>query len=221
MPLLKGKMCRRSPIRHSKLTKLRLPLDFLRQQKDLNLYVDIFFVNGSPFFLSKSGNINYISATFLKSRKASEILQAIKRDINKYEKRGFHITDMHGDNEFDIDAIKDAILPTIVHAYSKNEHVGEVENTVKFIKMRARCVCHSTPYKRFIILMTRSLIELVVDMINVFPRKNGVSDTMSPAAMVDGKNKLDMGMKMLAFGSYAMVYVGTENNMKQRSVPGI
>ena len=54
-----------------------------------------------------------------------------------------------------------------------------------------------------------------------FPSKNGVSDTMSPAAMVDGKNKLDMGMKMLEFGSYAMVYVGTKNNTKQRSVPAI
>ena len=140
IPLLKGKMCRRSPIRHPRRTKMRLPLEFLRQHKDLNLFVDIFFVNGSPFFLSKSGNINYISVSFLKSRKASEILEAIKKHINKYQTRGFHITDVHGDNEFDIDGIKDAILTTIVHAYAKNEHVGEVENTVKYIKMRARCV---------------------------------------------------------------------------------
>ena len=70
IPLLKGKMCRRSPIRHPRQTKMRLPLEFLRQHKDLNLFVDIFFVNESPFFLLKSGNINYISVSFFEINKS-------------------------------------------------------------------------------------------------------------------------------------------------------
>ena len=39
--------------------------------------------------------------------------------------------------------------------------------------------------------------------------------------IVEGKKKLDMKMKMLEFGSYAMIYICTSSNMKQRSVPGI
>ena len=44
---------------------------------------------------------------------------------------------------------------------------------------------------------------------------------MGPAILVEGKQKLDFVKKRIEFGAYAMVYVGTHNNMKKRSVPEI
>ena len=44
---------------------------------------------------------------------------------------------------------------------------------------------------------------------------------MSPATIVTGKNRTDMNNKYIAFGSYAMAYTETKNNMKRRSVPAI
>ena len=44
---------------------------------------------------------------------------------------------------------------------------------------------------------------------------------MGPAMLVEVKQKLDFGKKRIEFGAYAMVYVGTHNNMKKRSVPEI
>ena len=39
--------------------------------------------------------------------------------------------------------------------------------------------------------------------------------------LVEGKHKLDFGKKRIKFGAYAMVYVGTHNNMKKRSLSSI
>ena len=37
---------------------------------------------------------------------------------------------------------------------------------------------------------------------------------MGPPMLVEGKQKLDLGKKRIEFGAYAMLYVGTHNNMK-------
>ena len=39
--------------------------------------------------------------------------------------------------------------------------------------------------------------------------------------IVEGKQKLYLSKKRLEFGAYALVYVGTSNNMKSRGVPAI
>ena len=62
--------------------------------------------------------------------------------------------------------------------------------------------------------MTQSLIEGVIDMLDFFPSKNAISDTMGPAMLIEGKHKLDFGKKRIEFGAYAMVYLGTHNNIK-------
>ena len=51
--------------------------------------------------------------------------------------------------------------------------------------------------------------------------KNGVSNTVSPATIVECKPKLDFSKPTISFGSYALVYTQTTNDMKTRSVPGI
>ena len=61
--------------------------------------------------------------------------------------------------------------------------------------------------------MTRSLIERVVYSLNRFPYKNGVSDTLSPLTIVEGRPKVDMGQNNIVFHSYGMVHIGTTNTM--------
>lgn len=69
--------------------------------------------------------------------------------------------------------------------------------------------------------MTRDLIEGITTWLNNFPPTNGVSRTLSPSTIVLGKAPPDASRKRISFGSYAMVYIGTTNRMKARSVPGI
>ena len=50
-------------------------------------------------------------------------------------------------------------------------------------------------------------------MLTFFPSKNATSDTMGTALLVEGKQKLYFGKKIIGFGAYAMMYIGTHNNM--------
>ena len=44
---------------------------------------------------------------------------------------------------------------------------------------------------------------------------------MIPETIVTGASKPDFNRKITPFGRYAMIYTGTENNMKSRIVPTV
>ena len=69
--------------------------------------------------------------------------------------------------------------------------------------------------------MVQSLIAYVVKWINSLPSKNVNPSTMIPFMIVEGKGNPDFNHKRIKFGSYAMVYTGTTNDIKIRSVPAI
>ena len=125
------------------------------------------------------------------------------------------------DSEFDKEKLKDLPEPGILYTYAREEHVGIIERSVRSIKERCRSTVHGMPYKRMTILMVKSLVEGVVGMMNAFPSKQGISDTLSPTTIVEGNPKLDLKRKIITFGTYALVYTTTSNNMKSRAVPGI
>ena len=104
--VMQGEMKRKKPNTHNKIPKLALTLSVSQQHKQITMYIDIFYVNRFPFFLSKTGKLNFLSGTKLKSRSGREIINEIERDINKHEQRGFDITDIHGDNEFNIQSLR-------------------------------------------------------------------------------------------------------------------
>ena len=131
------------------------------------------------------------------------------------------MTDFHGDSEFDKKKLKDFLEPVILHIYARYEHIGVIERLVRSIKEIWQSTVNGIPYKRITILMVRSLVEGMVAMMNTFPSKQGVSDTLSPSNIVEGKPKLDLKRKMITFGTYALVYTRTSNNMKARAVLGI
>jgi hypothetical protein len=69
--------------------------------------------------------------------------------------------------------------------------------------------------------MIQSLLATVVKWLNAFPNKNGISRTMSPSNIVEGKPNPDFNIKRIVYGSYAMVYIDTDNTMNARSIPAI
>ena len=56
---------------------------------------------------------------------------------------------------------------------------------------------------------------------NRIPSQEGADRNYNPAAIVEGRNKIDMSKKIIAYGAYAEVQFGTQNNIKNRSIPGI
>ena len=80
---------------------------------------------------------------------------------------------------------------------------------------------HAAPYKILPKVMTVGLVMGSIKLLNAFPSATGVSKTMSPATIVLGLPKPNMKYKRIVFGSNALVYTGTNNNMDARSMPAI
>ena len=46
-------------------------------------------------------------------------------------------------------------------------------------------------------IMMQYLVEEAVELLNYFPSKNSVSETIIPSIVVEGKGKIDMGLKSI------------------------
>ena len=149
------------------------------------------------------------------------ILKYINDIIQIYKKQGLNITNIHGDGEFNMEELRSSIRPIRLHISAPQEHVPEVEKSIKTIKERCRCATHAVPYKQYMKLMTISLIESMNDWLNLFPSKNGISKTMSISTIVKGRRKPVFNKKTVPFGAYFTIYTSTMNNMKSRGLPGI
>ena len=181
-PLLQGKMNRVKP-----LTKqgAQIPPSqhILKNYPNLELFTDFFFVNQLPFLLTTSSKIHFLTTQSGETRSKSAITKGLQNVINIYETRGFNITDVHGDNEFDINTLREALRPSTLHIYGAEEHVAPIERAIRTVKERCRLMCYSLPYKRYTKIMVHSLVEYVVHWLNAFPTRNGASNTMSPSTM--------------------------------------
>lgn len=129
VPLLQGKKTRTHPSCADKSSRLPLPSCVLEHHMHVHLYIDIFYVNGMAFFHTKSGKLNFVSVQYIKNRKLQEIISGLDVIIAKYADRGFKITDIHGDPEFDGDTFKNAFPEINFHIYTQGEHVGIIERS--------------------------------------------------------------------------------------------
>jgi hypothetical protein len=213
-------MTRQKPI-SNKVCRIPLPPPIQKNHTSIQLFIDFFYVNKLPFLHTKSSKINFLSIQSGKTRSTASIKAGLDTVIDIYNARGFDITDIHGDNEFNIASLKQHLLPTATHIYGANEHVGVIERSIRTVKERCRSMCHTVPYKKYTKLMTIALVESAIYWLNSFPSDNGVSDTLSPANIVLGRPNIDFNHNKIVFGSYALVYAGTKNNMKSRSIPAI
>ena len=82
------------------------------------------------------------------------------------------------------------------------EHVSEVERSIRVIKERFRSVYHRLPFQRMPKLMIRLGVMEAARWLNTFPAKHGISDTYSPRMIITGKGiDYDKQCKT-AFGAY-------------------
>ena len=220
-PLIKGTMVRTKPTAVRVNTK-PLPQQILSKHPSLQLYIDFFYVNKIPFLHTKCSIFGYLTAHGGVGRGLTSIKNIMDKVINLYEARGFHIADIHGDNEFDVPSLHDYLAPIIIHIYGRGEHVANIERSNRTVKQKCRTICHALPYRRYTKLMTIMLVDFVLFWLNAIPSHNDNTIThISPSNIVKGSPKPDFKYKHLAFGTYCLVYVTTNNNMKARSVTAI
>jgi hypothetical protein len=147
----------------------------------------------------------------------TEILDIIKT----YSARGFRIVCIHADIQFK--ALKDRNrFPGIkVNICGRGEHIPEIERFIRVIKERARCYFAMLPFRTIPNIMVLHLIKTVMFYINAFVWRRGVSQILSPGAILEGET-LDYNVHFpVIFGEHAHVYDGTDNTMKARTTGAI
>jgi hypothetical protein len=204
---LKGKTTRRKPAPVAP-SYVKIPKEFLNLHGDVFLTLDIFFVNKLPFLLTLSRKICYTTVQHLGGQTVSEIFKSFKAVYQHYIRRGFRITTVHADGEFA--PLKSLIvsMPSgpAVNLASSNEHVSEIERRIRVVKERCRATRHNLPFTRIPKLLTIHVVTNAVMLLNSFPTKGGVSDTLSLKTILTGES-LDYKKHLrLQIGQYCQVH---------------
>jgi hypothetical protein len=213
---LKGKTTR-SGGEHVKTVITDINNEIMDRYRHITLTGDIMFVNKVPFFMTVSRAIKFGTAEMIADRKNHTIVVAIKQVIAAYSKRGFVITHLLMDGEFEPIRSDLALLGVNLNVASSNEHVPEIERHIRTVKERVRCVYNTLPFKT---LPDRLIIELVyyaTFWLNSFPPNDGISKKDCPRVIITGI-RIDYNKHcQLEFGSYAQVHEDHDNTMSSRT----
>ena len=200
---------------------VKIPAPIIEQYKDVRLFIDIFWVNGSPFFHTISEWIKFRTVAPITNRKKRTLHMETQAVIDMYEARGFTITRVEGDREFA--CITNELLPIPINIADADDHVPQVERSVRTIKERTRCLLQGLPFKRIPKAMIRASVENSNKVLNISPPKNGVSRTLSPLTIMTGRPNINYNDLKIEFGAYAQVFEDNDptNTVKARTTGAI
>ena len=111
--------------------------------------------------------------------------EGIKKAINVYDSRGIHIHNLNTDNEFE--CIKDDILPVQLNVVAAEEHVGDVERSIRTMKEGTKCDIQRLPYTRYPRAMVRGCVIKWANDLNQLPSTYGISTDLSSTTLLTGK----------------------------------
>jgi Reverse transcriptase (RNA-dependent DNA polymerase)/Zinc knuckle len=218
---LKGTAVKHSLSHVESVKFISLPDYILEHHKDITLCVDIFYVQKLMFLTTISRKVRFRTVTPIADRSKKTILKELGDIIRIYSVRGFTVTNIHGDNEFE--CVRYDILPCALNIVTADDHVGEIERSIRTIKERVRTLIHGLPFRRLPRLMVREMVFAAVKLLNQFPVSGGISDTMSPYTIMTGRPSIDFNALKLEFGLYVQVFENNNptNTMKERNTGAI
>jgi hypothetical protein len=220
---LKGKTTRSQPApRIPDFRSVPIPAHIFTHHKDITLCADFFFVQGQPFLHTISRKLQYRTIHPVDNRHSDTMHRHLSRVIEQYKKRGFVVTTVLADVEFE--CLRNILLPIQLETVPPEEHIGEVERSVRTIKERVRATAHGLPFKKLPRVILKEMVIFAVQCLNQLPADNGLSNTLSPNSIMTGKPNPDYNNLRLQFGSYAQVYEPgdiTINNMRSRTTGAI
>ena len=179
------------------------------------------FVQGHAFFHTIPRGIGFRTVSPVLDRNQKTIHRKLTAAIKLYQCRGLTVCDVHGDSKFE--CVREQRRPIELSIVPADSHVGEVERSIQIIQERLRSCVHGLPFRRIPKLLVTSMVADAVRCLNQFPRKNGISDTLSLAATVTGASNPDFNSMRIGFGSYAQVFEANDpsNNTRARSMGAI
>ena len=217
---IRGKTVRRKPD-HVRTDYVDIPRDLINLNSRVTMIADVMFVNGIPFLVSSSRNINLITIEHAPHRTATKLGFLLDRIVRVYTRAGFTTATIIMDNEFN--KVKDHLPQINLNTSAAGEHVGEIERRIRVIKERARGIICTLPYPRLPQIMVIHLLHFIVMWLNNFPVSNSVSARFSPRELIL-RHKLDAKNHCRApFGAYCETHEENTptNSMESRGTPAI
>ena len=101
-----------------------------------------------------------------------------------YTSRGFVVVELITDLEFE--CIRDDILPIKLTTIRQDKHLGDIEQSIRDLKDRIRCIVQLLPYPRYTKLMMTEMGGEVCQNKNQLPEEDGVLKNMSAMTTIFG-----------------------------------
>ena len=92
---------------------------------------------------------------------------------------------MNADNKFNY--VRSDFLPTRFNIAAAEEHVGDVERSIRYLKDGSRTQIQSLPFTHYPKAMIIGCVMYVLKAINQLPSDNGLSRDISPNTLVMGE----------------------------------
>ena len=100
-------------------------------------------VNKLRFFISKSRHIKFITSEHIRNSKEDTLFSCIKKLKWLYRRRGFNVSTILLDSEFEFMKLRLLNLGVTLNTCSNNKHVGEIERMIMTVKERV-CGTYNT-----------------------------------------------------------------------------
>ena len=186
----------------SKRAKIKVEPTAMISPTEVQLYIDIFFVDSEPYLLSLVMPSNTLMVNHLNNRSTSIVKKAISSHLSKISSFRKTLTMIFTDGEGALKALTDWLgdLKIQLDVTAAGEHVKLIERCIRELKERCRAILSTLPYKLPMVLMTW-LIYFVVSRINLTPSTVG-NNFISPREQLTGVRPDFNRDLRVSFGEY-------------------
>lgn len=200
---------------------VNIPHEIMNRYKDVVVAADLMYINGITFFITISRNIKFGTIEMVRSKSTKVIMKSIIQINNAYSGRGFNITHLLMDGEFESIRGELATLKITLNTVGRGEHVPDIERYIRTVKERCRCMFHSLPFDMVPKKLIMEMAYSAVFWLNAFPTADGITNQYSPRAIIIGQHVDFNSHCALEFGTYSQVHEEHDNTMQARTTGAI
>ena len=213
---LKGKTVDR-PNPHVPAGVDHVPTSIMDVHHSVTLAIDIMFINKVAFLITTSRNLKFGTVEAISNRQITTIIAKLKSVCQIYHHRGFRVTVILGDPEFE------PIQTTFpqLNCCAADEHVPDIERYICTVKDRVWSTYCMLPFKRVPRLILIHLVKNAVFWLNTLPARDGVSSIHSPRYLLTGRELEYLLHVRLEFGEYVQTHEQHGNRMTDRTLGAI
>ncbi len=122
-----------------------VPRAVAEKNKVVTLAADVFFVNGTPFLVTLSRNIKFVTVEHLPVRTVNALVKHIEWVLHVYGRGGFSVRTILMDGEFE--KIKGLLCNVECNMTAAKENVSKAKQMICTIKERTRGLLATLPFE--------------------------------------------------------------------------